>query len=246
MTRRRLVIVGGVSAAVMGLLFAVGLVHFVVDGEYESAAGLVCMTALSLGVAVASVRYGSPRVTPRVTVTGSGTTFRPDRLVDVPMAVAYLGVLGNFWGTLLGSPYDLWPAYVPSWLSNGLVLVGGVVLTVVLVILLWGHLRWGASKYLYLSRDGVEMGQGLKPRSCRWDQVLSVTDRHPRGRSATPSAVVLRVDGEKAMYMTTSTFTPGGWELRRLVEFYWQYPEARGELVDGVAAHRLEQSTATR
>lgn len=239
-------IVGGVIAGVMGLIFAVGLVALTTEGRYGSAAGFVGMTALALGLAVAASRYGSSRVAPRVTVSADGTMFRPDPRIDVPMAVAYLGVLWNFGVTLLRPMGDdPWPAVVPSWLTMGVVLLGGVAMTCVLCLLLWGYLRWGASKCLRLTPVGVEMGQGFTMRSCRWDQVLSVTDRHPRGRRRTPSAVALSIADEKAMFMTTSTFTAGGWQLRCLVEFYWGRPEARGELVDGVAADRLTAIAAT-
>ena len=236
MTIRGLVIAGGLLAGTMGSSYVVVLVLAIIDGRYRDAMSLVGVTLLFLGSAVASVKYGSDRVRPRMKVDGTGTTLRPDRLIDVPVLIAHVGMVVNVLATLFAPSSGGW--FAATWLKV-VIGLGWAVFVFALGVLLWGHLRWGASTYLRLTPAGVEVGQGLRPRSFGWDRVRSVTDQASRARWPLSSSLVVNVSGEKALSMSTGIFTPSGAVLRDMVEFYWRHPEARGELTDGSAPRRL-------
>ena len=238
MTIRGSVIAGGLLAGAMGLLTAVGLVLMTVQGEYRLAISLVGATALFLGLSVVSVEYGSDRVRPRVKVDGTGTTLRPLRLIDIPLLIAYVGLAFNIVNTLFAPPGGWFAA---TWLKV-IIGLGWVFFGVAVCGLLWGHFRWGASTYLRLTPTGVEIGQGLRPQSCTWDQIRSVTDRPPRLAWLRFQSLAVSTSGEKTLRMMTGIFTPNGAALRDMVTFYWRHPEFRGELTDGAAPMRLQQS----
>lgn len=244
MTLRGVAIAGGVLCGFGGLFMAVGTAILIAGGEYRLAIQFVALTAFNVGFATGALRYGSDRVRPRVQTDAAGTTLWPDRLLDISFGIGFLGLVVNFAYVLITWPYGEWSA-IPAWLSVTLRIVG-VVLAIAMSTLLWGYVRWGASTYLRLTPDGVEIPQGLRVRSSRWDDIWDVTDKPPRARRRSPSSVALVVSEKKALRMSTSMFTPNGAVLREFVDSYWRYPVTRGELVDGTAAQRLQGSLPIR
>lgn len=241
MTSRGVAIAGGVLGGVVGLFMAVGTVILIAGGEYRLAIQYVALTAFNVGFATGALRYGSDRVRPRVQVDASGTTIRPDRLLDISFGIGLLGLVVNFAYVLITWPYGE-QFDMPVWLVR----LAGVVLAIAMAALLWGYVRWGASTYLRLTPDGVELPQGWRVRSSRWDAIWDVTDKPPRALRRSPSSVALVISEKKALRVSASMFTPNGAVLREFVDFCWRYPVARGELVDGTAAQRLQESLLTR
>ncbi|KAA0099578.1 hypothetical protein CIW49_08205 [Mycolicibacterium sp. P1-18] len=228
------VVVGPLLAAATAVLYAFAAVVLVVVGnEWRHATMFASWTLCAAGLAIGSGRYGSEAMTPRVDVDGHGTTFRPDRLVDVALGLAGVGSLVYF-AYMLTSPSRVatGPFATPAWMDDVLT----VVLTLLILgICLWlsGYVRWGASKVLRLTPRGVEMGQLGQRRHVSWGDVRSVTDKLPRARKRTPSSIVVLTSRGKTLHLTTNTFTADGATIRDLVEFYWKNPAARVELTTG-------------
>lgn len=232
---------------VVGLVLAFVVVLVVVDGEYLPAIQGVALTAVSLGLAGASAKYGSNAVRPRAEVDGLGTTVRPDRLLDVSLGIAVLGMGVNVafaWVWATTSSAD-WQLAVPTWLVAG-ARITGVLVGVVICLSLTGFVRRGASTHLRLAPAGVDVGRGVRTRSAGWDQIRDVVYDPPRGRWAIRGSLAVAVSGGDALRIRTEMFTSHGAALRDLVDYYWRHPDARDELVDGRAAERLRDDAAHR
>jgi hypothetical protein len=101
-----------------------------------------------------------------------------------------------------------------------------------------------ASTTIRLTPSGFELSEGFRSNSGDWEQVRDVTDEAPGNKAPTPSAVVFIMSDESAATIAAGAFTRDGTALRELVRFYWQHPESRGELTDGLALKRLAQIQA--
>ncbi|PRC42618.1 hypothetical protein C6A85_000000109565, partial [Mycobacterium sp. ITM-2017-0098] len=69
---------------------------------------------------------------------------------------------------------------------------------------------------------------------------ISDRPRHQPWLLIAGSTYLTASDG-RTRTLASDWYTPGGRAVRKLVRFYWQHPECRGELTDGRAAQRLAE-----
>ncbi|KAA0096044.1 hypothetical protein CIW49_21150 [Mycolicibacterium sp. P1-18] len=237
MNSRRAWIVLGVLAVPCALLSAFGVVMETIWGDYPETIQFAGITAVFVGMVLASRAWGFDVVTPRSSSDDTGTTFRPDRRLDIALPLVVLGVVIN--GVCTLSPFVANGQGTHRWPTS----LGVVVAVSVAAFLVWRFARWGASKYLRLTPTGIEVGY-LRQLSCDWNQVRDVTGVPPGRRARASHDVGILLSDNTFLRLPASTFTPHAAALRNLVAFYWRHPDARVELTDGSAPRRLA-ATAT-
>ena len=171
-------------------------------------------------------------VAPRVSVDDGGTTFWPDRSIEMPMYIALLGGVTACAVYTFFAPAGMVTIPVPHAQRYSIPLTSGV-LMLIGVPMLWRYFRRGSSKYLRLTPRGFELEESWRAQSGDWDQVKDVTDAAPGQRMSTSGPVVFVMSDGSAPTIAAGSMTPNGKALRELVRFYWQHPESRGELTDG-------------
>jgi hypothetical protein len=208
-------------------------------GEYLTVlvAGGAAVFGFSMVAMIA--RVGTRNVSVCVDVGDDGTTFRPDRRVDVYLMVATVGMWAAMVLYAIFAPLEMVEIPLPRGDRNyliGTAVVGALVgLPSVRQILV----RRGMS-FVRLSADGVETGNTYSTVCRRWDDVADVSGApaHRRRPINTGSTYITTTDGGTRL-VASDWYTPGGYALRDLVRFYWQHPDCRDELVDGRVVKRL-------
>jgi hypothetical protein len=225
----------------LGSIGTLGVVLAVIGigrGEYLTTVVALGASAFCYGLIIPLVKVVRGKVTPRGEVDDAGTTFRPDRGIDIPVQVSLVGLV--LAGALIAifAPLGKLDIPVPHTLRFSLPFVGAVV-AVTGAPILWRNLRRGSTKYLRLMPGGFELVQGWRWQCGGWAHVEDVTDEAPEQTASTPNAVVVVMSDGSAPTMAAASFTPEGTALRELVRFYWLHPDCRGELTDGRALKRL-------
>lgn len=236
---------GTVGVAFLGLVLGAAAVLALVwlgasvsRGEHLAAAVAAGCALFSLGMVSLLLRVAGKRVAIRVHVEG-GVTFRPDRGVDVSLMLATAGLWGAMALYAICAPLSLVRIPLPNgdrtfsvWIAVVGVLIGLPSLRQILV-------KHGLS-YLRLSTNGLEVGNTIASATYTWDQVVDVSDTpSDRGRSIDTGTTYLKTADGRTRTIPSDWYTPGGYELRNLIRFYWQHPESRGELDDGRAVARI-------
>jgi hypothetical protein len=223
------------SIGTLGVVLAVIAIG---RGEYLTTVVALGASTFCYGLIIPLVKVVRGKVTPRGDVDDAGTTFRPDRGIDVPVQVSLVGLVVA--GALIAifAPLGKLDVPVPHTMRFSLPFVGGVV-AVTGAPIVWRNLRRGSTKYLRLTPGGFELVQGWRPQRGDWAYVEDVTDQAPEQTASTPSAIVVVMSDASAPTMAAASFTPDGVALRELVRFYWLNPDRRGELTDGRAHTRL-------
>lgn len=197
-------------------------------------------TALSfLGLLAHFVIVKSGRVNSRETFDSTGTTIRPDHRTEQLMlwstATNFIG-LGMF---AVLTPMGKLDIGIPPQFRYSLPFTAA--LTALLALrLLVRMIRRGGMGYLLLTPARFEFVQGPRAQSGQWEQVTGVTDRVPDAGSRTGSSIVITMTNDAHPTLDAATYTPDGSALRKLVHFYWNNPDERAELTNGVALRRLE------
>lgn len=209
-------------------------------GHYLSVLVVFGFALMCLGFSVPLLKVIPGRVSPRAEWNELGTTFRPDRGIEVP------AIMGTFAGVIAGALFAiLFPlgridVPVPDGLRFLLPFISAM-LAVVGLPILWQVTRSGGIYRLQMGPDGFVVNAGGKrPQSGVWAQVVDVTDTVP-GRTAAddPNSVVIVLADDSVIKLPAASFTPDALALRRLVHFYWQHKSNRDELTDGRALERL-------
>jgi hypothetical protein len=231
-------ILGWLLFGVIGTLAAVLAVLNLVRGEYLTAVAALGACAFCYGLVIPLPKVVRGAVTPHGEVDDAGTTFRPDRGIDVPVQMSLLGLVVASALIAVLAPSGGLAIPVPPFMRWSLPLMSAVIVLMG-APMLWRNLRRGSTKYLRLMPDGFELSQGLRLHSGDWEQVRDITDEAPGQRAPTRGAVVFVMADDSAPTIAAAAITPDGTALRELVRFYWQHPESRGELTDGRALKRL-------
>lgn len=178
------------------------------------------------------------RTTPRVTSDDAGTTFRPDFKADGFLTVASVAVFLAMLVYAVFAPQGMLVIPVPSGNQRHYVYacIAGVLVGLPSI---WQIAKQRGMSRLRMTTEGIELGGAVSTKRHTWDELADVADRPRDGRQSTGTTYLMTVDGH-TQTLPSDWYTPGGRALRKLVQFYWEHPEARGELVDGRAADRLE------
>jgi hypothetical protein len=237
-------ILGWLLFGAIGTVAAFLSVRSLVRGEYLTAAVALGGSAFCYGLITPLAKVVRGRQAPRVEVDDVGTTFRPDRGIDIPVQVSLLGlvVAGALIAVLV--PLGRLDIPVPPFMRYSLPFMGAVNVAMGAPMLWRNVTRGGTTKYLRLTRAGFELSEGLRSHSGGWQQVHNVTDEEPGKQAPTPSAIVFVMSDERTATIAAGAMTPDGAALRELVRFYWQHPESRDELTDERALKRLAQLEA--
>lgn len=110
-------------------------------------------------------------------------------------------------------------------------------LLVLSVLGLCAFARSRRSGYLRIGPGGIAFADIFRTRVARWTEIQDITD-HANNRAR--NALVLSVgDGKPLVVANADRFASSGPTLYWMVRYYWLHPDARAELTDGRALHRL-------
>jgi len=231
-------ILAGLLVGAIGTLAAILAVLNLVRGEYLTAVAALGACAFCYGLVIPLPKVVRGAVTPRGEVDDEGTTFWPDRGIDVPVQMSLTGlVLASAMITVL-APAGRLEIPIPPFMRYSLPFVCAA-MAVTGAPMVWRNFRRGGIKYVRLTFDGFALEEGWRSASGDWEQVREVTDEAPGQQAPTRGAVVFVMADDSAPTIAAGAITPDGTALRELVRFYWEHPESRGELTDGRALKRL-------
>jgi hypothetical protein len=222
----------------IGTLAAILAVINVVRGEFLTAFAALGASAFCFGLITPLAKVVRGKVIPRAEFDDGGTTFRPDRGIDVPVQVSLVGLVVASALIAVLAPSGRLTIPVPPFMRWSLPFMSAVIV-VIGAPMLWRNLRRGSTKYLRLTPNGFELSEGWRSQSGDWEQVQDVTDEAPGQQAPTPGVVVFVMSDDSAHTLAAGGITPDGTALRQLARFYWEHPELRGELTDGRALKRL-------
>jgi hypothetical protein len=222
----------------IGTLAAILAVLNVVRGEYLTAVVALGGCAFCYGLIFPVPKVLRGKVTPRAEVDDAGTTFRPDRGIDIPVQVSLLGLVVASVLISVLAPSGRLAIPVPPVMRYSLPFMSAVIV-VAGAPMLWRNVSRRSTKYLRLTPQGFELSEGLRSASGDWAQIEDITDQVPGQQAPSPGTVVFVMADDSAPTIAAGAITPDGTALRELVRFYWKHPESRGELTDGRAPKRL-------
>ncbi len=215
-----------------------------VRGEYLTAVAALGASAFCYGLITPLVKVVRGRQAPRVDVDDAGTTFRPDRGIDIPIQVSLFGLVPASALITVLLPSGKWDVPVPPFMRYSLPFMSGVIV-VTGAPMLWRNVsRGGSTKYLRLRPAGFELSQGRRSHARDWEQVRDIADEAPGKQAPTPGAIVFVMSDGSAPTIAAGAMSPDGSAIRESVRFYWEHPDSRGELTDGRALKRLAQIQA--
>jgi hypothetical protein len=239
-----LLVFAGLWVGSLGIFgFVVGL-HYLVRGELPSAFVAFGATVFCAGFVIPTFKVAPGRVLPRIESDSTGTMFRPDRGVEIPMQVAMAGALVSCALILILLPAGRLAIPVPPNMRWALPFTAAV-MVVAIPPMLWRNIKRGSASYLRLTDRGFEFAQGWQPRSADWTSVRDIASEVPDQKAQTPGAIVFVLDDGTTMSFTATAYTPGGGALRELVHYYWEHPDSRGELTDNRVRDRLMTALRT-
>ena len=212
-------------------------------GEYLSVVVVAAAGVFSFGMVAMLTRLMTRNVTVRVHIDDSGTTFRPDRRVDVCLMAATVGLFVAMVLYAIFAPLDM--AYLPVPRGDHKYLMATAIVGVVVGLpsIRQILLKRGMS-YLRMSPDGFETGNAYSSVSRAWEEVTAVSDKPaPDRRPPNTGTTYITTEDGRTRTVPSDWYTPGGHALRDLVRFYWLHPESRDELIDRRAAQRLPRAT---
>jgi hypothetical protein len=231
-------VLSGLFCGTLGTLSAIWAVLSVIRGEFPTAVVTLGVSVFCFGFIIPFLKVVPGNVAPCTEYDDEGTTFRPDRGVDIPIQASLFGLVVACALFAIFAPLGKVNIPVPPSMRFSIPLVCAVVVLIG-VPMVWRNLRRGSTKYLRLTPDGFELAQGWRSVSGDWEQLQGVTDEAPGQQAPTPGAVVFVMSDDSAPTLAAGSITPDGSALRELVRFYRENPESRGELTDGRALKRL-------
>jgi hypothetical protein len=232
-------ILGWLLFGAIGTVAAFLAVRSLVRGEYPTAVVALGGSAFCYGLITPLAKVVRGRQAPRVEVDDAGTTFRPDRGIDIPIQVSLVGAVVASALIAVIAPLGKLDIAVPPFMRYSLPFVGAVIVAMGAPMLWRNVSRGGTTKYLRLTPTGFELSEGLRSHAGGWEQVRDIADEAPGKQVPTPGAIVFVMSDDTAPTIAAGAMTPDGSAMRDLVRFYWQHPESRGELTDGRALKRL-------
>lgn len=235
MTSRGRMIFAGFWCGGLGTFIAVVALHFLGRGELLSALVALGGAVFCFAAVIPLFKTVPGRVAPRIETDAEGTTFRPDRGIEIPIQAAMAGALVSSVLILVLLPMGRLAIPVPPSMRYALPFTASF-LVAGIPPMLWRNVRRGSMSYLRLTTHGFEMVQGWRPRGADWASVKDIASEVPNQKAQTPSTIVFILSDDTTLSFTASAYTPDGAALRDLVRYYWQHPENRDELTD----HRVD------
>lgn len=232
------------AAAYLCLLFApfgmfslVWAFIYLSRAEYLSALVALGFGLFAEGFVAMLVVVAGKWTTPRVTSDDTGTTFRPDFKVDGFLTVSTVAVFFGMLVYAIFAPQGMLVIPVPSGNQRQYVYacIAGVLVG---LPSMWQIAKQRGMSRLRMTTNGIELGGAVSTKHLTWDELTGVADRPRNGRQSTGTTYITADNGH-IRTLPSDWYTPGGRAMRELVQFYWEHPEARDELVDGRAAGRL-------
>ena len=227
----------------LGVFIAACTVIYVVHGEFLNAVVTLGGAVFCFGFLIPFFTIIPGKAAPRVNVDEGGTTFWPDRSVEMPL---YIGLLGGVTACVVYTvfaPAGMVTVPIPHYMRYSLPFTSGV-LILVGVPMLWRYFRRGSTKYLRLTPSGFELEESWRTASGEWGQVKNVTDESSEKKWSRSGPIVFVMSDDSTPTIAANGMTPSGTALRELVRFYWEHPESRDELTDGRAVERLARAMA--
>ena len=240
---RPVAILGWLFFGAFGSFTAAWTVIFVVRGEFLNAVVALGFSVFCFGLIVPLFAVLPGNVAPRVDVDDGGTTFWPDRLVEMPTYIGLLGAVSACAVYTIFAPADMVTISVPHNMRHSMPFASGA-LMVMGVPMLWRYFRRGSTKYLRLTPSGFELEESYRIESGDWNQVEDVTAEARDQKWSTSGPIVFVMSDGSSPTIAAGSMTTNGAALRELVRFYWEHPESRDELTDGAAVERLARSLA--
>jgi hypothetical protein len=234
-----LAILCGLFCGPLGVFCAVWTVLFSVRGELLNAVVTLGVSAFCFGFIIPFFKVVPQNIAPRVEVDGGGTTFRPDRGIDIPVQVSLVGLVIASALIAVLAPLGRLDIPVPPFMRLSLPFLGAIIVAMGAPLLWRNASRGGTTKYLRLTPQGFELSEGLRSASGDWAQVEDISDHVPGQQAPTSGAVVFVMSDDSAAAIAAGAMTPDGSAMRHLVRFYWEHPASRAELTDGRAVKRL-------
>jgi hypothetical protein len=233
----------GLFCGTLGTLSAIWTALCFGRGDFVTAAVTLGVAAFCFGFIIPFFKVIPGNIASHANCDGEGTTFRPDRGIDIPIQISIFGlVLASALFTIF-APLGKVDIPVPPSMRYSIPFTTGVFLLMG-VPLVWRNFRRGGIKYLRLTPEGFELEQGWRSQSGDWAQVQGVNDEAPGPQAPTPDAIVFVMSDGSAPTLAAGSMTPNGSAMRDLVRFYWEHPESRDELTDGGALKRFAQIQA--
>ena len=225
----------------LGVFIAACTVIYVARGEFLNSVVTLGGAVLCFGFVIPYFTTIPGKAVPRVRVDEGGTTFWPDRSVEMPFYIGLLGAVTACAVYTIFAPAGMVTIPVPHSQRYSIPFTSGV-LMLTGVPMLWRYFRRGSTKYLRLTPSGFELEESWRTASGEWDQVKNLTDESSDKKWSRSGPIVFVMSDDSTPTIAANGMTPGGNALRELVRFYWEHPEARDELTNGAAVERLARS----
>src|SRR3954462_1892816 len=136
----------------IGTVAAFLAVRSVVRGEYPSAVVALGGSAFCYGLITPLAKGFRGKQAPHVEVEDAGTTFRPDRGIDIPIQVSLVGAVVASALIAVLAPLGKLDIAVPPFMRYSLPFMGAVIVAMGAPIL-WRNVSRGSTKYLRMTPD---------------------------------------------------------------------------------------------
>ena len=232
-----MIVIGGLLFAGVGSVSLYWLVVSLAAGDTLAAVTAVGIAAFCFGLITRRLRYARAQVRGRV--DGSGTTFLPDKILDLSTQVLSIGGLVAMSLIAIFLPTGKLDMPVPSSAAGLSMTFSGAAGAIAALPLVVSNLKHRTTEFLRLTPTGFETYSGVFVTKGQWADIKSVAESVPGGTTKDPSLMVIVMSDGKTTRLSGREFTQGDNALRELVRFYWSHPEHRNELCDGTALTRL-------
>ena len=215
-------------------------------GSYLTAAIAFGIALYSAGFAfqMAYVLWGAP--TPRMKCGAEGTVIRTQKSVGLVFVVGFAAGVSAAALYLAFSPFGF-VDYTPTGVLRVAVPAFCGFLIVFGVPTLYRAFKYGAESHLRLDQNGFEVWNGHWGSLVRrnWTDIDQILDHPLRGRGIRREVIVFVLPKGRSAMLMADAITGNTAALRDWVQFYWQHPEFRDELVDGRGLQRLDEGSFT-
>lgn len=237
-------LVGLFALIVFGAATALSAISAVVSfqqGEYLSLLIGAGIAITGLGLILAAVIPLTGRVQLRFKYGADGAIFYPDRVVNLLVSIAVVSFFIALSVYLVSAPFDRVATPLLSADRGYYTWISAAALVMLLPAMKQIVTR-GGKNYLRLAPNGIELGSSFSTTRAGWDDLVEISDRPAKGpQPLNTGTTFLTVVPGRTKILPSDWYTPRGQALRQLIQFYWQHPECRDELVDGRAVERLNR-----
>ncbi|WP_231750909.1 hypothetical protein [Mycobacterium sp. NAZ190054] len=230
----------------IGAFTGVWAVMWLLGGSYLTALIVFLMTVWAYGFALYFLVTSQGRAQPRTEIGADGTLLRPARFVDTILIASASAVFLAAALYLVFAPLGL-VDYVPSGVMRVMVPAGCACMVLLGVPTVYRMIQHRSGGHLRLHPGGFEIwnGQWGSFRTGTWDDIGEILDHPPKGEKPFNKVIVVVLHGGRNAMLIADAITDDSRALQEWVQFYWQHPEYRDELVDARALRRLDEARFT-